>query len=666
MKVITQQWLKSQLDTCANRFETGDDFESVERDRILTAFYGIPSKRVKGRSNVVSRDFSTTIESLMPELVKPFVSRNDSFFKLQATTADMSQHAEYAEQAIRYILRKNDEYKLLTNWIKTSLIYSIGVCKFYVDNNTKVITHCYEDLTEEELDDILYTINEKEEVIPRDNITIINEVEEKDDGLFNVMIQETVESSPNIKIEAIEPQEFLYPASINDIKNTPICAHQRYMNDYDLINRGFDADVVKRHTTSYTQSIEEQQKERKSTEAKTEALGKKGNFVKVTEAYIRSEDSGEMRQVIAFGDEMDIIKDDPWPYRLPFAILTPFMMPNQISGLGLWNLLEDVQEINTQLLRQGLDNHTKSNDVKYLVKESVDAQELAKPGAGGFVECDDPHNDVVALQVNPISNNVLTWYQTMKEIREERAGPNKAMSGIDPNVLAGVSNIAAAQMVKSGTNKIEYIARTFAETGMQDLVLGLLEIIHMAYPEGMEFSGDNDYIHFIPNNDEIFDYEITVGLGTVGEEQHVAYLQMIAEKQKEALLELGLNNQIAPLTSYIQTYHEMLRAVGFKNPEKYFSIEGAAMTEQLPAGDESSDPLVEAQIVEAQSRMKIAEDRHLLDLEKLKFEQEELNIKKEELAIKRADLERKKLDDFNKAAVASEKLEIEEKKIEKD
>ena len=667
MKVIDHDWLSKQLETCNNRFDSTDDFESVEREQILRAYYGSERKQVSGRSNIVSRDLMSTLETMMPELVKPFVSRNDSFFRLMPTTAENAENAEHAEEAIRYILKKNDEYSIVNTWFKNSLLYSIGVVKFFVDDNVKILTHCYEDLNEVELQTLIYSLNSKNELVVKDNIEVIGDIEETEEGLYDVMFQERIEKSPNIVVEALPPEEFLYPAAAASIADAPIVAHVYYLPDYELIKRGFDPDIVAKYSATKIDSTEQQERERKSTLATQEAQGLEGDFVRVTEAYIRAEETGEMRQVIALGTALEIVKDVGWPYRLPFAVITPFPMPNQISGLGLWNLIEDVQLTKTQLIRQGLDNHQRTNDNRMAIKAgSVDINGIQNSIAGGVIQCDDPTRDIVPIVPPSISNNVLNWLTAVEDLKNSRIGSNNAMSGLDPNALAGVSNIVAAQAVKSGTNKLEYIARNFAETGMKDLVLGLLEIISVTHPEGMKFHGSDSFVNYVPNDDDVFDYDITVGLGSIGEEQNIAQLTMIAEQQYKFIEQLGLQNPAVPLTSYVKTLHKIIKAAGYKNPDDYFSMQGAVEIQMSPPAKEKEDPLVDAQVVASKAEIEISKDKLQADINETLFkhmiEQKKLDIKRLELQLKNKEIDRKIEADMNKNEIEEDKVAIEKSK----
>ena len=44
MGIISESWLKKQLDQCRNRFDNGDDYESTQREAILEAYYGYESE----------------------------------------------------------------------------------------------------------------------------------------------------------------------------------------------------------------------------------------------------------------------------------------------------------------------------------------------------------------------------------------------------------------------------------------------------------------------------------------------------------------------------------------------------------------------------------------------------------------------------------------------
>ena len=116
------------------------------------------------------------------------------------------------------------------------------------------------------------------------------------------------------------------------------------------------------------------------------------------------------------------------------------------------------------------------------------------------------------------------------------------------------------------------IARTFAETGMRDLYLGIYKLVvkHQDRPRMIRMRNG-----FVPMDPSVWnanmDVIVNVALGQATEAERMAMLQQIAAKQEQILQTLGPQNPLVSIQQYYQTLTQIIELAGFKDPARFFT-----------------------------------------------------------------------------------------------
>jgi hypothetical protein len=136
--------------------------------------------------------------------------------------------------------------------------------------------------------------------------------------------------------------------------------------------------------------------------------------------------------------------------------------------------------------------------------------------------------------------------------------------------------------VEAQQDRVELIARTFAELGVKDVFRGVLRYVirHQDKPRVVRLR--NQWVEVDPRFwDAEMDVSVNVGLGRGTNEQRMAFLGMIGAKQEQVLQMLGPSNPIVSIGQLRETYAEMLRIAGFKNPDRFFKTVTPEQEKQL-------------------------------------------------------------------------------------
>ena len=125
---------------------------SAKRIKALDFYLGEPlGNEVDGKSQVISQDFADTVETIIPSLMRIFTA-SDKYVRFAARTAEDEPRADQASDYVNYIINHdNPGFRIFSHWFRDSLMYGLGVVKYYYDDTTTVEEAEYENLTEGEI-----------------------------------------------------------------------------------------------------------------------------------------------------------------------------------------------------------------------------------------------------------------------------------------------------------------------------------------------------------------------------------------------------------------------------------------------------------------------------------------------------------------------------------
>ena len=156
--------------------------------------------------------------------------------------------------------------------------------------------------------------------------------------------------------------------------------------------------------------------------------------------------------------------------------------------------------------------------------------------------------------------------------------------------------------VQGAQERIELIARLFAENGMKRLFKGLLKMVvrHQDRPRTIKLRGK--WVEVDPRYwDAELDVQVNVGLGHGTDSDKMAFLMQIAAKQEQIMQILGPANPLADASKYRNTLAQICTLAGFKDASRYFGeVDPQQMQAVLSQGQDKPDPTTMLAQVEAQ------------------------------------------------------------------
>ena len=352
----------------------------------------------------------------------------------------------------------------------------------------------------------------------------------------------------------------------------------------------------------------------------------------------------------------------------PSAVFTPDPEPHTMSGLGNYDELGDLQRIESEVFRRTLDSLAQSiTPATEVVQGAVNMQDLLHPKPGGIVRVTQP-GAMREIKHSFVGGDTLPIMDFLTQIRENRTGTSKAAMGLDADALQSSTKAAVAGTLSAAQQRIEIIARNFAETGLKDLYRLVNRKVVQHQQPGRIVRIREKFVQIDPRLWEAdADVIVDVALGQGSPEERLASLAAIAEKQ-EMLLQMGV--PFVSMVEYRATLAKMAELAGFRHPSMFFKPWGeqeqmqfAQMQAAQPPEPDPSQQLVQIEqmklqleMMESQAKLALEERKMILEDDRVreKIAREAL-LKQEEIEVKHAaQVEDSRL----RAAVARERAQM--------
>jgi len=546
----------------------------------------------EGRSSVVSTEVADTIEYVMPSLMRIFASTDEAVRFMPRGPEDV-EAAEQASEYVNWVLNnENAGFTILHNWFKDALLNKMGVVKFWWDEKVETSTEEYEGLSDPEF--ALLVSDQAVEVVEHEQKVLQAAVV---DPMSGVMVSPQIVSHEVtvrrrrkygcIKVDNVPPEEFFANKRARSLEDARFVAHRVEMTASDLIAMGYDRDLVESKAGATSDLETDAERSRRFSDlAKNDPADDSQRTVLVTECYARVDYDGdgiaELRRIVCFGEDMEVAANDPFDH-IPFAVVSPILMPHKLVGRSLAELVMDLQLIKSTVLRQLLDNLYLSNNSRVVVVDGqVNLDDLLTNRPGGIVRSAAP-GMVSPLSVPQIGQQAFGMLEYLDAVREQRTGINRASMGLDADKLQSTTAIAVQAQMSASQGKIEMIARVFAETGMRALFKGLLHLAtkYENRPKIIRLRGK--FVPMDPRNWKTeYDVSVNVGLGTGQVQERMQALMMVLGKQEQLLQQLGLQNPVVSPNQYLNTLKQLVQLAGFKDSGQFFAaqIDMQAMAQQ--------------------------------------------------------------------------------------
>lgn len=627
---------------------------SVQRRKALQYYLALPEgdlapTEIEGRSSVVATDVADTVEWMLPSLLRIFTA-SDRVVQLNPRKPGMEQTAEDATDYLNWIFSvQNEGFKCLYTQFKDALISKAGILKVYWEDKIDEAREEYTGLSDAELAQLL----EDKEVDPIEHESKPDEQDAKhrqqaleqlsqrlaqamqaaqtgdpqaqqaaqtlQQQIQGIQSQPTVmlhdvtvkrtKQAAQVRIYPVPPEEFFISRAAKKISDAPFCAHVVERTVSDLRADGYsieddelpadDAGMVGRSMERATRwgYDDSTAPYPNMAEPPSDASMRR---VWVVEAYLRADVDGdgiaEWRRVLKCGQKIldNVECDGP-----PFVAVTPIPLPHRFFGLSIADMAMESQKQKTAVMRAVLDNlYLQVNGRYFAVEGQVNLDDLLTSRPGGVVRV---KNQGAVGPLNQGMADMRDAYQLMEYMevqKENRTGFTRYSQGADSSSLNKTAT-GISIVTNRADMRVELIARVFAETGVKDLFVRMLELVCRYQQQPAEFRLNGRWLNINPREwRHQFDVTVNVGLGTNDAAQKISQIQQLMNVQKE--LAMAGTGIVGPKEAF-HSASEMVKALGYKDAERFLSNPENA--EQAPKQPDPEQARQQAEMQKEQMRI---------------------------------------------------------------
>jgi hypothetical protein len=624
-----------------------EDEISEQRKEALLRYTSQPyGNEVDGRSQVVDTTVMDTIEWIKPSLMRIFTS-GDEVVKFLPEGPEDVPTAQQATDYINWILtRKNNWAELFLTWISDALLEKVGIIKVFWDDTEKKSREEYHDLTDVELEQLIASndveVLEHTERSEENDSDIEDPMEEMlvNPALHDVVITRQSKRG-GVKISNIAPEEFLISREAQNVDDARFVCHRSRMTLAELREMGLDVDedlIGSGDTGSFNFNMENNARHQFDNSQGWPFDNDEGEGalkeVWVFESYMRVEIEGglsELRRILTCGNQ--VLANDPVD-RAPFATICPIPMAHKFFGMSIADQVMDLQLVKTTLLRNLLDNMYLQNAGRVAVQEGmVNLDDLLSQRPGGIVRTKAP-GAVTPLPTPQLQPYVFEMLGYIDKIREERSGMTKMSQGLDANALTShTSATQVSQVMNAAQQRVELIARIFADTGVKKMANMIYELISKHQDKEQVIQLRNEWVPIRPDmwRDKM-DCIVQVGLGHGNRDQQMMHLTQMMQFAGQAMsgglsiiTEQNLYNMGAAL----------VKNMGFKDVDSY--ITDPSKQQQQQKGPSPQEQMAQAEMQIKQKELEIKAADVQIKAQKVQADAQEAKVdahlKMQELAL---------------------------------
>ena len=664
---FTDEELLSQIDNEENiAYGINDSQLSAERAEAIQYYLGEPfGNEVEGRSQVVSYDVQDTIESALPQLLKVFVSGDEVVRFEPKNPEDIPASEQETDYINHVVMEKNNGFEIFYVWFKDALLSKNGYVKVYYEEEDEAEEEMYEGLTDEQLDMLVQDDNV--EIIEHEaypdpsvqpmpmtppmmtegpNVQPINgdgiEIDMSMQQAFmqpmlhDVKVRIT-ETNGQIKIKNVAPENMMISvdATGNCLNSARFVQHRELMHPSEIAEQ-FDVDEDELNTIMAEQDEFELESNARDIYSEQYDRAVDSSELLVRDTYIKV--NGERHRYVVVGNRI-IYRDESCEV-VPFASITPMLMPHRHIGRSYTDLTRDIQLIKSTLMRGQLDNMYLSNNGRYAISDRVNLDDMLTSRPGGIVRVQgEPGAAIQPLMHAPFPPTSFQMVEYMDSMKEKRTGITAYNQGLDSESLNKTAS-GMQQIMSAAQQRLELVARTFAETGVKSLFMLVHKLVRQNVTKPDIVRIRNQWVNVDPREwKNRKDLSISVGLGSGNKDQQLMHLNAILQMQREAL-QVGLTD---PSKIY-NALAKLTQNAGFKNPDEFWidpSNNPQAEQQQKP---DPQEQLIQGQLAieqaKAQGDMAIAQQKAQANLQQEQLRsQNDVTIEREKIAAQ-AELER--------------------------
>ena len=598
-----------------NRQAIGHDSDEVssEQDDNLERYLGMPyGDEEEGRSQAISMDVAEVVDWAIPDILEPFISGD----QVVEFTPNSRKEEEYCKRATELVnhdfYNENDGVTFLYDVVKTAAIQKIGYAKTVWEETEEQTKETLTGLSQAHLAELQadesLTVEDIESE-PIDGALIDDDARAAfTDGMVYTATIITTKTTGRNTLMALPPEQVKFSARTADIKALEYIAHEQMKTRSDLLELGFDADLVAslpatgKSSTDQTRDdkrfFDENRRDSSTTDPASDEM-------LLIEEYPLVDFNGdgklERRQVFRVGkiilqnEEVDEHPIDSW---------SPDRIPHRLVGLGLADKVKQTAYIKTHLTRQLLDNVYLANNPRIEVPEQAMGEDtiadLLTYRVGGLIRTKGQGQMLRPIEIPDRSATAMQAIMYMDGVREQQSGITKNGMAVSSEVVDPKSATESRRQDRNEQVRKRLMVRMLAQTFLVPVFRKMLKNIVKYQDAEKEIQVRGKWVAIDPRGwNANLKARVSVGLGYANRDEMIQGATIIGQAQQIAA-QFGI---VEPKHLY-KTGTKLVEASGMGFGEDYFTDPSSEEGQQAMAA-KAEQAKQDPKMVEAQGKLQL-------------------------------------------------------------
>lgn len=532
------------------------------------AYYREKYPLASEQSEFVSYDFWSMVQWAIPGIMNSFFGGGDAIAIVGRSEEDVPK-AEAMKALIEFqVMTQNHGFIRLWDWFSDAFQYGLGAMKAYWKREEEWGGETLENLDWMGLTAAL-----------NDPWLRVSDVQGPDmwgNYAVSYSVGRLKENRP--VIEPVRVTDLRWSPEARSLDEANFVAHRKIVTADHLRRQAragmYDAEAVERaienkpdrvvFNSFETELNDETDRARDSEEDPARAQ------FELYECYVRLDIDGdgllEDAIVTAADDEILRVEENPWG-RVPIFTLSPIRDPFRVLARKTFaEIIGEIQDIRAILTRQIVTSTVMANNPRFFLDQTaVNPSDLMNGEQYVRVHGADMGRAIMPFPQAPIAPWTLNFMETLEGAMEQWTGRTRYNQGTDGKSLNKTAT-GISLLQQASEQRIDYIVRSFAETGVGELMRFLVEMNQRYMDQAQMIRLENRPLEIAPDDlGGEFDIDVNTEAGVGKRKQTIENLQFYLT----AIAPTGM--QIGAVTpgEWAKAASKLLQESGIRDPQSY-------------------------------------------------------------------------------------------------
>lgn len=435
---------------------------ATKRKNALDFYYGLMKPAADGRSNIVSKDVADSHQALMGQL-EPIMKTTMIEFRPNGEEDEAQAQAE--SDFVRDAIEKAGGWRSIFSGVHDALLIANGWLKVDAEEVTSTTRETY---PPELPDEALFLLNQP---------TASNQQVEVRVSRLKTTVKRTT-TRKLLKFEAVPPEQILFSEGPDqeDVNALRFFAHRKLYTDAQLAELGISQDTINQiplaEGSQWPAVLARAGIYQYETNQQPAQQSQRLREVYCCYILLSDNDSNKTERRYVWLGGNQVLKNEPCE-EIPYITGSACPVPHRVQGVGLYELLADVQSGKTHILRNFMDNLEVMNSGRLGVVEGrVNMQDVLNGRINGVIRLKDPDAlvPVPSMDCGPQAMSGLSY---LDHVRVARVGSSVDVNELQAQIMKSSATAAAGQLAQ-----VEQMAGWFAGNLVETLLKPAFMRVH--------------------------------------------------------------------------------------------------------------------------------------------------------------------------------------------